>query len=273
MGECCTAAFAQHTKLAATASHKSGLIQGVVGMGSHRRVLLSTSQPSSSADDIELPDKNQKGNNGNGGANGAAASANSASGPDSAPKMNLPFAAKCFKNVVLLCNQLLETAAKANGQSSVGGGVASPSIGGGAVAAATAAGFDLDSAENVQASFEALDLLRQKALVNLAYVYLSMYEPQLAITSAKELLALPSATKPNQYVLFHVWPFPFALGDLNLFLVKCDCRFLARSYAAEALCMLSRAAEATQVLQSERDLMQHAELYAKEAKLPVRPPF
>lgn len=214
MGECCTAAFAQQAKLAAVAGNKSGLIQGVIGAGSHRRVLLSTAPSSTGAEDIELPEKYAKAGANN--SNGAASSSASSSSPDGTPKMNLPFAAKCFKNVVLLCNQLMES--KANGIAE-------------------------NAHDNSEASVEALDLLRQKALVNLSYVYLSMHEPQLAITSAKELLMLPTCSKAN--------------------------RFLARSYGAEALCMLSRAQEATQVLQAERELMQMAEQYAEEAKIPV----
>lgn len=60
MGECCTAAFAQQQRLAAVAGNKSGLIQGIIGSGSHRRVLLPTSIPSSASQDIELPEKNGK---------------------------------------------------------------------------------------------------------------------------------------------------------------------------------------------------------------------
>lgn len=95
--------------------------------------------------------------------------------------MNLPFAAKCFKNVVLLCNQLQELA-NANGDS--------------ATAAASADGESVG--DSAVLSMESLDTLRQKALVNLSYVYLSMYEPQLTITSAKELLALPTCSRSNR---------------------------------------------------------------------------
>ncbi|KAJ0409333.1 hypothetical protein ATCC90586_000570 [Pythium insidiosum] len=214
MGECCTAAFAQQAKLAATAGNKSGLIQGVVGTGSHRRVLLSTSQPVVGVADIELPPKTGKVN-----VNGAASN-----GSDGAPTMNLPFAAKCFKNVVLLCTQLMET--HKAGASSAG------------------AETDADTVEVSERSVEAMDLLRQKALVNLAYVYLGMYEPQLAITTTRELLQLPTCSKSN--------------------------RFLARSYAAEAMCMLSRAHEATAMLQADRDVMQQADEYAKEANISVK---
>ncbi|KAF1330221.1 Ccr4-not transcription complex subunit, partial [Globisporangium splendens] len=218
MGECCTAAFAQQQKLVAVAGNKSGLIQGIVGSGSHRRVLLPTSIPTSASQDIELPEKNGKLNH---------SQYNQANGPNGAPKMSLPFAAKCFKNVVLLCNQLQETANNVNGES--------------AAASAPSSSPDTEGIDTAVLSREALDNLRQKALVNLSYVYLSMYEPQLAITSAKELLALPTCSRSN--------------------------RFLARSYAAEALCMLSRAAEATEVLQSERELLVMADDYAREAKI------
>ncbi|KAG1701530.1 hypothetical protein DVH05_010831 [Phytophthora capsici] len=211
LGECCTAAFAKEQKLAVVAGNKSGLIQGIVGSGSHRRVLLPTSLPSAASQDIKLPEKNSNGN-------GVRASSTDGNNADGSPTMSLPFGAKCFKNVVLLCSQLLDSG-KANGN------------------ADTVAG----DAHNEALDSEALDVLRQKALVNLSYVYLSMYEPQLAITSAKELLALPTCSKANS--------------------------FLARSYTAEALCMLSRASEATEVLQSERDLIAMAEEYAREAKI------
>ncbi|ETO78822.1 hypothetical protein, variant 1 [Phytophthora nicotianae P1976] len=213
LGECCTAAFAKEQKLAVVAGNKSGLIQGIVGSGSHRRVLLPTSVPSAASQDIKLPEKNASGN----GARSASTDANDA---DGSPTMSLPFGAKCFKNVVLLCNQLLESG-HVNGNTD-----------------STAAGEAGDS-EALDA--EALDMLRQKALVNLSYVYLSMYEPHLAITSAKELLALPTCSKANS--------------------------FLARSYTAEALCMLSRAPEATETLQSERNLIAMAEEYAQEASI------
>lgn len=138
--------------------------------------------------------------------------------------MSLPFGAKCFKNAVLLCNQLLDSG-NVNGNADTN-------------AAGEAADSEVQDAQ-------ALNVLRQKALVNLSYVYLSMYEPQLAITTAKELLALPTCSKANS--------------------------FLARSYTAEALCMLSRAPEATEALQSERDLIAMAEEYAREANIQVRP--
>ncbi|KAG6962195.1 hypothetical protein JG687_00007283 [Phytophthora cactorum] len=214
LGECCTAAFAKEQKLAVVAGNKSGLIQGIVGSGSHRRVLLPTSVPSAASQDIKLPDKNANGN-------GARAASTDANDADGSPTMSLPFGAKCFKNVVLLCNQLLDSG-HVNGNADT-----------------TAAGGE--GAESEPLDTEALDVLRQKALVNLSYVYLSMYEPQLAITSAKELLALSTCSKANS--------------------------FLARSYTAEALCMLSRASEATETLQSERNLIAMAEEYAREANI------
>lgn len=211
LGECCTAAFAKEQKLAVVAGNKSGLIQGIVGSGSHRRVLLPTSLPSAASQKIELPTKHVHGH----GTRQASTEANDA---DGAPTMSLPFGAKCFKNVVLLCNQLL-TSGSANGNSNANG----------------------EAGDTNALDVKALDALRQKALVNLSYVYLSMYEPHLAITSANELLALPTCSKANA--------------------------FLARSYAAEALCMLSRASEATETLQAEQDLIAMAEEYAREANL------
>lgn len=62
MGECCTAAFAQQQKIAALAGNKSGLIQGIVGSGAHRRVMLSTKLPMSASQDIELPEKKNNNN-------------------------------------------------------------------------------------------------------------------------------------------------------------------------------------------------------------------
>ncbi|CAH0479756.1 unnamed protein product [Peronospora belbahrii] len=214
LGECCTAAFAKEQKLAVIAGNKSGLIQGIVGTGSHRRVLLPTSLPSAASQNIQLPEKNCIDN-------GNRAASPDADDEDGSPTMSLPFGAKCFKNVILLCNQLLDFR---NVNGNVGTAAVIPN------------GADSEALDT-----KALDVLRQKALINLSYVYLSMYEPQLAITSAKELLALPTCSKAN-------------------------C-FLARSYTAEALCMLSRASEATKVLQSERDLIDMAEEYAREAKL------
>ncbi|RMX64948.1 hypothetical protein KXD40_001181 [Peronospora effusa] len=214
LGECCTAAFAKEQKLAVVAGNKSGLIQGIVGTGSHRRVLLPTSLPSAASQDIKLPEKNSNDN-------GTRGASTDAGDTDGSPTMSLPFGAKCFKNVVLLCNQLLGSR-NVNGHVDTAVGVA-------------------DATDSEALGTEALDMLRQKALINLSYVYLSMYDPQLAITSAKELLALPTCSKANS--------------------------FLARSYTAEALCLLSRASEATDVLQSERDLIEMAEEYAREAKL------
>ncbi|DBA03658.1 TPA: hypothetical protein N0F65_006837 [Lagenidium giganteum] len=219
MGECCTAAFDQQQKLASSSGSKSGLIQSIIGSGSHRRVLLQTTLPSSASQDIEVPTKNGKAKNN--------------AVPDGTPKMNLPFAAKCFKNTVLLCNQLLE-ASKATGNP------APPTFG--AVVAAPPPSVSLSElVSESNTSVEALDLLRQKAMVNLIYVYLCVYEPQLALTTANDLLALSSCTKSN--------------------------RFLACSYAAEALCMLSRSPEATDMLQSEKDLMGLADEYACEANI------
>lgn len=215
LGECCTAAYAKEQKLALAAGNKSGLIQGIVGSGSHRRVLLPTNLPSSASQDIKLPEKNRS--------NGARAASAGTTTADGSPTMSLPFGAKCFKNVVLLCSQLLSSAA----------------VNGNTEKSAEASAGDGNDSEALDA--EALDVLRQKALVNLAYVYLSMYEPQLAITSAKELLSLPTCSKANG--------------------------FLARSYTAEALCMLSRAPEATEALQSERDLIAMSEEYARETKI------
>lgn len=176
MGECCTAAYAQEQRLTAIAGNKSGLIRGIAGSGAHRRAILPTSLPSTAAKEIEVPDTRT------GTMNGVSASANL---PDGMPKMSLQFAAKCFKNVVLLCYQLLETVSQ-NGNAN------SPLIPG--IQPIASAEGDADS-ENLGG--EALDMIRQKALVNLAYVYLSMYEPHLAITSANELLALPTCSPSN----------------------------------------------------------------------------
>lgn len=93
--------------------------------------------------------------------------------------MSLPFAAKCFKNVVLLCHQLLESATRND-------------------SGLSPAEADADTTDGDNLGVDALDVVRQKALVNLAYVYLSMIEPQLAIATAKELLALPTCSKANR---------------------------------------------------------------------------
>jgi len=174
MGECCTAAYAKEQKLAAVACNKSGLIRGIAGSGAHRRAILPTSLPSPVAAQIELPEKRNT-------SNGSLASST-----DGTPKMSLPFAAKCFKNAVLLCHQLLES-------TTLNGNNGSPLVPG--VSPVATADGDADGESQ---GVEALDGIRQKALAQLAYVYLSMYEPQLAITTANELLALPTCSKGNR---------------------------------------------------------------------------
>jgi CCR4-NOT transcription complex subunit 10 len=228
LGECCTAAFTEKQKHNACLGNKSGLIQGIVGSGAHRRVLLPTRIPSSESQDIIGTSDTAKSSST--GSSSAVAQSTTTT-PDGLPRMNLPFAAKCFKNVVLLCTQLLaQDVSKKEDTTNSMASSQDPSV--------------TSSSEVITTdSTDELDFLRQKALVNLAFVYLSMYEPHLAITHAKQLLDIPSCSKTN--------------------------RFLACSYQAEALCMLSQSSEATEIFQSERDLIYMADEYAKEAKQSV----
>ncbi|OWZ20409.1 CCR4-NOT transcription complex subunit [Phytophthora megakarya] len=192
----------------------------VIASSSHHEImynnglhlLLQASQ------DIKLPEKNSNGN----GARTASTDANDA---DGSPTMNLPFGAKCFKNVVLLCNQLLDSG-HVNGS-----------------ADATAALAEAADSETIDA--EALDVLRQKALVNLSYVYLSMYEPQLAITSAKELLAASEATETLQS--------------------ERDLIAMAEEYAREANIQLSRARAGVHVNNATTLLLQGRNSEAEES--------
>lgn len=62
----------------------------------------------------------------------------------------------------------------------------------------------------------------QSALVNLAYSYLCLNEPQLALKTAKELMAMPECTTANRY--------------------------LAHTYASEAMILQSKALEALECL-------------------------
>ncbi|RHY98125.1 hypothetical protein DYB35_002726 [Aphanomyces astaci] len=132
------------------------------------------------------------------------------------PTLSLPFAVKCFRNALLLSQQVLETTSKPREDT--------------AELTPDSSGVSLE---------DSLELLRQKALVNLAYAYLSMNAPELAIHTAKELLSMPTCTPAH--------------------------RFLVRSYYAEALCLLSRSAEASVHLKLN-DMLSLADAYAREAK-------
>ncbi|RHY04535.1 hypothetical protein DYB38_000338 [Aphanomyces astaci] len=187
LGECCTASYAA----------QNSLVSSVVGHGAHRRVVLPTRPPT---EDV------------------AATSAvdNMASLTSDVPTLSLPFAVKCFRNALLLSQQVLETTSKPREDT--------------AELTPDSSGVSLE---------DSLELLRQKALVNLAYAYLSMNAPELAIHTAKELLSMPTCTPAH--------------------------RFLVRSYYAEALCLLSRSAEASVHLKLN-DMLSLADAYAREAK-------
>ncbi|EQC36927.1 hypothetical protein SDRG_05754 [Saprolegnia diclina VS20] len=141
--------------------------------------------------------------------------------PTSAPEtlvaddanMTLPYAVKCFRNALLLCTQLLE--AKASG----------------------ATEYEMEAPAWTA---DALDAVRQKALVHLAYAYLSLAEPQLALATCRELLSVPTLTKGHRY--------------------------LGRSYAAEALSLLSRSNEASPLLKTN-EMVVLADEYARDARL------
>ena len=149
--------------------------------------------------------------------------------PDT-PKMNLSYAAKCFRNVLVLYHRLVRTSR--NGSTAESG-----------------ARIADESTETGTMSQGVLDLLRQKALVNLSYVYLCLNEPRLALKHAREMLLVRTCSKANRY--------------------------LSIMYATEALCMLSRAAEATDILHSSSDVMALADEYAREEGIQVitRKPF
>ncbi|ETV88514.1 hypothetical protein, variant 2 [Aphanomyces astaci] len=196
LGECCTASYAAQRETLPS-EYKNSLVSSVVGHGAHRRVVLPTRPPT---EDV------------------AATSAvdNMASLTSDVPTLSLPFAVKCFRNALLLSQQVLETTSKPREDT--------------AELTPDSSGVSLE---------DSLELLRQKALVNLAYAYLSMNAPELAIHTAKELLSMPTCTPAH--------------------------RFLVRSYYAEALCLLSRSAEASVHLKLN-DMLSLADAYAREAK-------
>ncbi|KAF0687358.1 Aste57867_20881 [Aphanomyces stellatus] len=201
LGECCTASYAAQRESIPT-EYKNSLVSSVVGHGAHRRVVLP----------VRLPTDD------------AVTESNSS---DAVPTMNLPFAVKCFRNALLLTQQLLETKA-----SDPTAHVSDQSAGDGA---------NGDAPQSLTLA-QSLDLMRQKALVNLVFAYLSMNAPELAVTTAKELLAIGTCTPANRY--------------------------LVRSYYAEALCMLSRSAEASSQLKPN-EMLGLAEAYSSEAKVDV----
>ncbi|OQS04931.1 CCR4-NOT transcription complex subunit [Thraustotheca clavata] len=141
--------------------------------------------------------------------------------------MNLPYAIKCFRNAVLLSTQYIE--AKASEVSTLEG-----------MDDVAYYGMMLSEEKQVQWSTRVLDAIRQKALVNLAYAYLCLKEPNLALATCRELLALPTCMNANKY--------------------------LGRTYAAEALSLLSRSSEAT-ILLKTTEMVALADEYAKEAHL------
>ncbi|ETW09271.1 hypothetical protein H310_01670 [Aphanomyces invadans] len=200
LGECCTASYAAQREALPT-EYKNCLVSAVVGHGAHRRIVLPTRPPTDEpAASITSADS-------------LPSTSSSAS---EVPSMSLPFAVKCFRNALILSHQVLESKGEY----------------------VRAAGDATDDGARMSLE-ESLDLLRQKALVNLVYAYLSMNAPELAINTAKELLAMPTCTTAH--------------------------RFLIRSYYAEALCMLSRSAEATAQLKLN-DMLSLADAYAREAK-------
>ncbi|KAH9155746.1 hypothetical protein AeRB84_002312 [Aphanomyces euteiches] len=200
LGECCTASYAAQRE-SIPSEYKNSLVSSVVGHGAHRRVVLPVRSPT---DEITV---------------------DTTTTSDAVPTMNLPFAVKCFRNALLLSQQMLE--AKSSEPVSA---LSDQSAGEGANG----------DAPRSLSLVESLDLLRQKALVNLVYSYLSMNAPELAISTAKELLALGTCTAAN--------------------------RFLVRSYYAEALCMLSRSSEASVYLKPN-EMVTLADEYAREAKI------
>ncbi|OQR88054.1 CCR4-NOT transcription complex subunit [Achlya hypogyna] len=195
LGECCTGSVAA-ARAVVPLEYKNSLVKAVVGHGAHRRVVLPT------AADVPAP------------TDGTPPPGRIAHPRVVDAAMTLPYAAKCFRNAVLLSTQLLEARAaeKADG--------------------------DADA----QWAPDGLEAVRQKALVHLAYANLCMHEPHLALATCRELLALPTLTKGNRY--------------------------LARTYGAEALSLLSRSAEAGSLLKTN-EMLVLAEEYAREAHVDV----
>ncbi len=90
--------------------------------------------------------------------------------------MNLPFAATCFRNALVLTQQLIETK------------TVQPLV-----------PSETSTNDAPDQSWTSLDQLRQAALIHLAYAHLCMHEPHLALAKAKEVLTLPSCTRSNRY--------------------------------------------------------------------------
>jgi CCR4-NOT transcription complex subunit 10 len=275
MAECCVQHYLQGQQERSRET-RNLLVRAIVGKGRFRRVMLPVSNdPSdkknpalmgSGGDDAgpgafrdegaaEAKEQSQafqqggsmgmgSGRFGNGGSagpgagqgQGAGAGQKRAAAPGLRGQCNLQYAAKCLRNVLfLLANTsqggdrsrlhvgslLGAKAASQDGHGAGGGGA-------GAGAGANADGEAEGGADNgAQEKEQDEALLQQVALLNLSFVYLCLEEPVLALHYAETLLGLPG------------------VSDAKL----CT----AHTYAAEALCKLSRPAEALRHLMPNRE--------------------
>lgn len=221
LAECCVQHHREEErrKLGPT---RDRLVRRVVGQGRHRRVVLPASHDVH--DDFA--------------AAAAAATALAAEKGAVRGECTLAYAVKCLQNVLFL----LSIASQGGGQSRLpmtsllggskmvakeaGGGVDTSSsngnAGGGGPPPGAAAGAEGLSQPALQEQDDSL--VEQVALLNLAYVYLCLNEPVLALHQAEVLLSRGASVSETKQVTVH-------------------------TYAAEALCMLGRPEEALRHLQ------------------------
>lgn len=202
MGECCLAVYAQE-KDKVPSQDQSKLVKSILGSGMQRRVVIPVNEQ-----DRSLPTKTL-----------------SASAEE---HMTLPFAVKCFRNVLSLTTQCLAASSSSvsGSETSNNHGEKQPSAAVENNASSTAEEVNLPASATEQFDTK-MDMLRQSTLVKLTYVYLSLHESYLALSTAKELLSLPTCSPSNG--------------------------FLARCYCAEALISQSRTVEALEVLSGTID--------------------
>jgi CCR4-NOT transcription complex subunit 10 len=145
----------------------------------------------------------------------AATAPAGANGEKGEAQLTLRYAVKCFRNVLSLTANYSGDTGVAGGKAAFSADAAKP-----AAAAAAAAGGDdsAGGAANAGENGAAVRKLRMAAHSSLAYVSLCTNNPLMAHTHAEQLLAMTDVPAPLQY--------------------------LGHSYAAEALCLLSRPAEA-----------------------------
>lgn len=236
LAECC---LQHHSKLLADrlANAASGsaapTMPVVVGTGPQRRLVL----PTPSEPDLAVLTAGASPNSTVGSGAGAAGGGGPSVGGKDEDGCNLVFASKCLRNTVALCTaaalasvqsqkkdeKAATFSASANkskkgdkdGKGSKGEGAAAEEA-----AAAEAEAEAAKLAEGLQRVMAAEDFaVLQVAYLDLAYVHLCLSDPVVALRYAQDLLKLSlPPTSPR--------------------------RFLGHMYAAEALCLLSRPAEA-----------------------------